>query len=51
MQLTTNRLSSIATRQRAGRLRDVAFAALLALAGGIAMSAVATAVQAAQSMH
>jgi hypothetical protein len=47
MTTTTNHLSSIATRERKSRVRDYLFAALIILAGGIAVSSVKTAAHAA----
>lgn len=44
---TTPRLSTIVTRQRASRLRDFAFAALVVFAGGVAISTVNAAAHAA----
>jgi hypothetical protein len=44
---TMNRLESISTRQRSSRLRDVVFAALIVLAGSVALGSVRTAVHAA----
>ncbi|MBX3154736.1 MAG: hypothetical protein KF773_01965 [Deltaproteobacteria bacterium] len=43
----TNRLATIATRQRSTRLRDAMFAAFVALATFVAVSSVADAAQAA----
>ena len=43
----TNRLATIATRQRSTRLRDAFFAACLALAGVVSLSSVGTAAHAA----
>ena len=43
----TNRLATIATRQRTSRLHTIVFAGFLALAGVISVSAVNTAVAAA----
>jgi hypothetical protein len=44
-----NHLDQIATRQRRSRIRDVAFAALVVVAGAVSLSAVRTAVSAAHS--
>jgi hypothetical protein len=44
----TNRLATIATRQRSTRLRDAVFAACLAIAAVVSLSSVKTAVHAAQ---
>ena len=41
-----NRLDSIATRQRTGRLRDLAFAALVVLAGAVSITTAAHVVRA-----
>jgi len=43
----TTRLDTIVTRQRGTRLRDLAFAALVVLAGGVALSSVQVAAHAA----
>jgi hypothetical protein len=43
MTNTTNRLSSIATRQRSTRLRDAVFAACVALAAVVSLTTVAQA--------
>jgi len=47
----SNRLETIATRQRRSRVRDLVFAALVVIAGGVALSSVSTAADAAQGMH
>ena len=47
----SNRLATIATRQRGGRVRDVVFAALVLVAGVVSVSSVATAAHAAQTSH
>ncbi|HUJ60890.1 MAG TPA: hypothetical protein VLX92_20445 [Kofleriaceae bacterium] len=44
-----SRLETIATRQRSSRLRDLAFAALVVVAGVVSLKTVSFAVQAAQS--
>ena len=44
----TNRLSTIATRQRSTRVRDAVFAACLALAAVVSLASVRTAAAAAQ---
>ena len=49
MTITTNRLESIATRQRKSRARDFVFAAFVALAAAISVTSIQTAVSAAQS--
>ena len=46
MMNTTNRLSSIATRQRSTRIRDAVFAACVALAAVVSLTAVAQAAHA-----
>ena len=51
MTTTTNRLASIATRQRTSRVQTLVFSACLALAGVISLSAVNTAVAAATPTH
>jgi hypothetical protein len=43
MMNTTNRLTSIATRQRSTRLRDAVFAACVALAAVVSLTTVAQA--------
>jgi hypothetical protein len=45
--MTTNRLDTIATRQRNSRVRDLVFAALVVVAGAISISSVRAATQAA----
>lgn len=45
--MKTTRLETIVTRQRRSRVRDLAFAALVVLAGGIALSIVPTGAHAA----
>ena len=47
--MTTTRLDTIASRQRIARMRDIAFAALVVLAGGVALSSVTTGAQAASA--
>jgi hypothetical protein len=47
----TNRLATIATRQRTSRVHTIVFAGCLALAGIISVSAVNTAVGAATPSH
>ena len=47
----TNRLATIATRQRASRIHTLVFTSFLALAGIISISAVNTAVAAATPSH
>ena len=47
--MKTSRLDTIVVRQRRSRLRDLAFAALVVLSGGIALSSVNTAAHAAAS--
>jgi len=42
----SNRLDNIVSRQRKSRIRDLAFAALVVLAGGLALSSVSTGAQA-----
>jgi hypothetical protein len=49
--MTTTRLETIATRQRTSRVHTIVFAAFLALAGIISVSAVNTAVSAATPSH
>ncbi|MEJ7602842.1 MAG: hypothetical protein WKG01_33450 [Kofleriaceae bacterium] len=48
---TTNRLDTIATRQRTSRVQTVVFTAFLALAGIVSASAINTAVAAASPTH
>jgi hypothetical protein len=43
------RLDNIACRQRLGRLRDIAFAALVVVAGAVSITTVSTAVRASQT--
>ncbi len=45
----TNRLDTIASRQRSSRVRDLVFAALVVIAGAISISSVRAATQAAHS--
>jgi hypothetical protein len=45
--MNNKRLDTIVTRQRSSRLRDLAFAALVVLAGGLALSSVTAAAHAA----
>ena len=45
----TTRLQTIVLRQRRSRVRDLAFAALVVIAGGVALSSVSTAAQAAHA--
>ena len=47
--MTTTRLETIATRQRIARVRDLAFAVLIVLAGGVALSSVSTGAHAARA--
>jgi hypothetical protein len=47
----TNRLATIATRQRQSRTRDVLFAVFIALATVVSMSSVAVAADAASTTH
>ena len=49
MTTATSRLTTIVTRQRRSRLRDLAFAAMVVLAGAVAVSSVNTAAHAAAS--
>ena len=42
-------LDNITARQRRGRLRDVAFAALVVFAGAVSVSSISTAVRASHS--
>jgi hypothetical protein len=49
VSLMSNRLATIATRQRSTRLRDAMFAAFIALAAAIAVTSVGTAVDAAST--
>ena len=49
MNNTTNRLATIATRQRKSRARDVMFAAFIALATVISFSSVAAAAEGAST--
>jgi len=51
MMNTSNRLSSIATRQRSTRLRDAFFAACVALATIASVTTVASAADAATPAH
>lgn len=46
----SNRLDTIVTRQRRSRVRDLMFAALVVIAGGVALSSVSTAADAAHSI-
>ena len=46
-----NRLENIAVRQRSSRVRDLAFAALVLLAGAVSISSLSTAAAAAQDTH
>jgi hypothetical protein len=43
-----NRLDTIATRQRRGRLRDVLFVVIVVVAGAVSLSSLRTAAEAAQ---
>lgn len=45
----TTRLETIVTRQRQSRIRDLAFAAMIALAGAVSLSTVSTAAHAANA--
>ena len=47
----SKRLDTIVTRQRRSRVRDLLFAALVVLAGGVALSSVSTAADAVHGMH
>jgi hypothetical protein len=47
--MTTNRLATIATRQRSSRVRDAVFAACLALAAVVSLTSVGTACAAAST--
>ena len=47
----TNRLATIATRQRTSRIHTLVFASFLALAGVLSVSAINTAVDAATPAH
>ena len=47
--MTTNRLQTIATRQRKSFVRDLVFSALVALAAVVSVSSVGTAAEAANT--
>jgi hypothetical protein len=49
MMTTSNRLSSIATRQHKGLLRDAIFAAIVAVTALVSVGSVTTAIHAASS--
>jgi hypothetical protein len=51
MTTMTNRLATIATRQRTSRIHTLVFASFLALAAVLSVSAVNTAVDAATPAH
>jgi hypothetical protein len=47
--MTTNRLATIATRQRSSRVRDAVFATCLAIAGVVSLTSIGTACAAAST--
>jgi hypothetical protein len=47
----SNRLDTIVSRQRKSRVRDLAFAVLVVIAGSLALSSVTTGASAAKQIH